>query len=123
MRVILSAWIIALMIYWITPLAIATNEPATTPATQIKTVWEGEGVGGELCLEIYNLDNDLPESAELWLVSSKRNHSLGMKKGVQCLDIEYDGKTIIQAAVGAEHIDVVIVDDQTTEYVSVELPF
>ncbi|MDH5378567.1 MAG: hypothetical protein OEX00_09610 [Gammaproteobacteria bacterium] len=118
MRLIALSWVIATMLYIITPYAFATN---TVETTELEVIWTGENVGGELCVEIFD-ESDMPATGDLWLINTKMKRKLNKVHGYTCLNIEYDKRTRLQFVKESRNVDVAITEDRTSEYVSFELP-
>ena len=110
MKTILTAWALALSVYMVTPLVYA-NE-----AEQV--IWTGYNVVGDVCVEMKPGEAQLQGMA-VQVQNHKGMREVYLKTGLNCLDIGFSSRTALVAASNR----VALVSDNTTPFVTIELPF
>ncbi len=117
MKTLISICCGSFLLYSLSSLAHADNFPHTNV-----TIWVGNNVVGDLCVEVKNTQSDTPALAELWLINQNEVRWFDAVKGYKCLDIKLSKKTELHAITYEESSEVVVVKDNTSTFFVVELP-
>lgn len=118
MKTILTAWVIALFLYVLTPYAIAEDQSVVNA----QTIWTGYNVVGELCINVRNKTDGKPAHTILHLISDGRWSEAINAEGFSCLDVAFSPKNELRRTSSQNDVVVDIVDDSTTPFITIELP-
>ena len=118
MKTILTAWIIAITVYLLTPYAIAEDQGNVNE----KTIWTGYNVVGELCINVRNKTNGKPANSTLRLINNGQWSQAIDVKGFSCLDVDFAPKNELRQIGVQQDVVIDVVDDSTTPFITIELP-
>ncbi len=117
MRTLITTWCVIFLLY-----VTSTAVQAGPIPFGNQTVWTGNNVVGNLCVEIRNKQNNSPAVAELWLINQNDVQWFKAVKGHKCLDVKLSETSILQAISYDETTEVNVIKDDTSTFFVVELP-
>jgi len=114
MKTILTTWLLALTVYVVTPYVYAGEAG--------EVIWTGYNVVGDVCLEIKS-DEAGVQGAQLQVLNHQGVKLVKLKAGLNCLDIAMSSKTALRTQSAGSVSSIELVTDNTTPFVTIELPF
>ncbi len=123
MKTLLTAWLIALTVYLLTPVVFADERAYGDDLAfaQPRLLWQRSHVGGEVCLMVQRLEDSTPAMVKVWLVSGDELKWLRTVEGADCLDVDFGRRNQLWIH-GQANVDVSIIEDRTSPFFTIELP-